>query len=149
MGKNPNEEARVMMLCEEAHDLRMKLTEIFYGPSGTSQEERKHFAETILFDHLKRFDSYFGKCNTKFAVGDTPTVADFQLFSYIDTSLTLDEEHILINTFSNIKRYLKTIRELPEIKDYIVKSHAQYPVNNKSEYHMIVLIICFLSVFSG
>ncbi|CAF4366507.1 unnamed protein product [Rotaria sp. Silwood2] len=131
MGKTLNEEARLMMLCEEAHDLRMTLTGIFYGPGGTSKEERKKFAETTLSDHLKKFDNYFGKRSTKFAVGDQPTVADFQLFSYIDTSLILDEDHILIDKYSNIKQYLKTISELPEIKDYIVKSHAKYPVNNK------------------
>ena len=41
MGKNPNEEAHVMMLCEEAHDFRMELVGLCYGPKGDSAEERK------------------------------------------------------------------------------------------------------------
>ncbi|CAF3326011.1 unnamed protein product [Rotaria sp. Silwood2] len=131
LGKNLNEEARVMMLCEEAHDLRMRLNGIFYDPKGESKEERKKFVETIVLEYLQKFDNYFGKHNTKFAVGDEPTVADFQLYSYIDSALSLDEEHTLIDKYSNIKRWLKTISELPEIKDYIVQSHGQLPLNNK------------------
>ncbi|CAF0817419.1 unnamed protein product [Rotaria sp. Silwood1] len=131
LGKNLNEEARAMMLCEEAFDFRMKLNEVFYGPKGESKAERKKFAETTIAEQLQKFDAYLGKYNTKFAVGDGPTVADFQLYSYIDTALSMDEEHTLINKYPNVKRLLKTISELPEIKDYIAKSHAQLPLNNK------------------
>jgi glutathione S-transferase len=133
MGKTPKDEAYVMMLCEEAHDMRINLNGLFYGPKEDSQEERKNYVETTLSPHLKKFDDYFGKHNTKFAVGDQPTVADFQLFDYIDTALLLDGGQTLLEKYSNIKRFLKTIRELPELKDYIVKSHAQLPINNKSK----------------
>ncbi|CAF1142103.1 unnamed protein product [Rotaria sordida] len=131
MGKNLNEEARVMMLCEEAHDLRSALSGVCYSPKGESKEERKKFVETTVSEYLQKLDNYFGKYNTKFAVGDAPTVADFQLYSYIDSALLLDDEQSLVDKYSNVKRFLKTINELPEIKDYIVKSHAQLPINNK------------------
>jgi len=53
------------------------------------------------------------------------------LYEYIDCSLLLDGGQALLDKYSHIKRFLKTIRELPEIKDYIVKAHAQLPINNK------------------
>jgi glutathione S-transferase len=147
MGTNPAEEAHVMMLCEEAHDFRMKLNGMFYGPNGDSKEERKKFAETTVSEHLKKFDDYLGKHNTKFAVGNQPTVADFQLFEYIDSGLLLDEGHTLLDKYSNIKRFLKTIRELPEVADYIVKAQAQWPINNKSKCFRMLILICFLFYF--
>ncbi len=144
MGKNSNEEAYVMMLCEEAHDLRMKLNEIFYGSKGDSQEVRKQFAETTLSEHLKKFDNYLGKHNTKFAVGNQPTVADFQLYEYIDCGLSLEGGQALLEKYSNIKRFLKTIRELPEIKEYIAKVHTQLPLNNKGKYCRMIILVYFL-----
>jgi glutathione S-transferase len=131
MGKTLADEALVFMLCDEAHDFRMKLNGLFYGPQGSSAEERKKFADTTVNDELKKFDDYFANHTSKFAAGEQVTVADFQLFDYIDTALAFDEEHILINKYANIKRFLQTIRELPELKDYIAKSHAQLPLNNK------------------
>jgi glutathione S-transferase len=133
MGKTPNDEAKVMMLCEEAHDFRLKLNAIFYGPKGESADERKIFAETIVSQNLKKFDDYLGRYQTKFAVGDQPTVADFQLYEYIKSGLLLDDGQTLLEKYSNIKRFLKTIEELPEIKDYIAKAHAQLPMNNKGK----------------
>jgi len=131
MGKTPSEEANVMMLCEEAHDFRMTLNGVFYGPKGESKEERKQYAETVVSEHLQKIENYLGKQKTKFAVGNQPTVADFQLFDYIDAGLTLDGARALLDKYSNIKRLMETIQTLPEIKDYITKSHAQLPLNNK------------------
>jgi glutathione S-transferase len=131
MGKTLNEEGTVMMLCEEAHDFRWQLNGIFYSPKGDSKEERKQYVETSLSDYLKKFDNYLGKSKTKFAVGDQPTIADFQLFEYIHAGLSLDDEHTLLDKYSNVKRLLETISTLPEIKDYIVKAHSQLPLNNK------------------
>ncbi len=138
MGKNANEEANVMMICEEANDLRSKLNDIFYGPSGSSKEERQKFAETTLAESLKRFDDYLGKNSTKFAVGDQPTVADFQLYEYVDCSLILDGAQAVLDKLPNLKQFLKTIRELPEIKDYIVKANSKLPVNNKGKYCLMI-----------
>ena len=133
MGKNPNEEAHVMMLCEEAHDFRIQLSGLCYGPKGDSAEERKNFVETAVTERFKKLDDYLGKHNTKFAVGDQPTVADFQLYEYIDCSLPLEGAQGLLDKYSNLKRYMKTIRELPEIKDYIIKAHSKLPTNAKSK----------------
>jgi len=132
MGKTPNEDAVVMMLCEEAHDLRSKLSGFCYGPDGDSQEGKKRFVETELSEYLKKFNNFLGKHNTKFAVGDQPTIADFQLYEYLDCGLLLDDEHTLVDKYSHVKRFLNTIRELPEVKDYIAKTRAQVPMNNKS-----------------
>jgi glutathione S-transferase len=133
MGKTPNDEAKVMMLCEEAHDFRSKLNEVFYGPKGESADERKIFAETVVSQDLKKFDDYLGKHSTKFVVGDQPTVADFQLYEYIKSGLSLDEGQTLLEKYSNIKRFLKTIEELPEIKAYLAKAQAEIPMNNKGK----------------
>lgn len=131
MGKTPTDEAMVMMLCEEAHDLRMTLNGVFYSPKGESADERKQFFETTVVEYLKKFDKYFGKQNTKFAVGDQPTVADFQLFDYLDAALSLTDEQNVLDRFSNVKKFMKTIQELPELKDYITKSQSELPLNNK------------------
>ena len=133
MGKTPAEEAMVMMLCEEAHDLRMLCGGIFYGPKGESADERKQFAETTLVEKLSVFETYFAKHSSKFAVGNQITVADFQLFDYIDAALILDEDNILLKQMPHLKKFLQTIRELPELKDYIAKAHAELPLNNKGK----------------
>ena len=131
MGKTPADEARVMMLCEEVHDIRTAASAVFYGPKGASAEERQQYFDTTVSDVLKKFDDYFGKHQSRFAVGDQATVADFQLFDYLDAVLILDGSNTALNKFSNVKRFLQTIRELPELKEYIAKAQAQYPVNNK------------------
>ena len=133
MGKTPSEEAHVLMLCEQAHDFRWTLNGIFYGPNGNSQEERKKFVETVVSENLKKFDDYFGKHKGKFAVGDQPTVADFQLYAYIDAGLVLDGARALLDKYSNVKRFVETIQKLPEIKDYIADAHAKQPLNNKGK----------------
>lgn len=133
MGKTLQDEARVMMLCEDVHDLRSSMSGVCYGPNAESNESRKQFVETNLASFMKKLDDYFGKYNSKFAVGNEPTIADFQLFAYIDQALVLDGATALLEKFQNIQRFLKTVRDLPEIKDYIAQSHAQLPINNKSK----------------
>ena len=132
MGQTPAEEARVMMLCEEAHDLRVTCAGVFYGPKGESAEERKQFAQTVVAEKLGNFENYFAKYGSKFAVGDHVTVADFQLFDYIDAALVLDEENTLLEKFPHVKRFLQTIRELPELKEYIAKAQSELPINARS-----------------
>ena len=131
MGKTPEEEAHIMMLCEEAHDLRFKLSAVCYGPNGDSATERKHFVDKILSDYLKRLDTYLGKYKGKFIVGDQLTVADFQVFDYLDACLCLDNEDTIIDKYPHVKQFLNRIRELPELKDYIAKTQAEVPINNK------------------
>ena len=120
-----------MMLCEEAHDLRITCAGVFYGPKGESAEERKQFAQTVVAEKLGNFEKYFAKHGTKFAVGDHVTVADFQVYDYIDAALALDEETALIEKFPHVKRFLETIRSLPELKEYIAKARRELPLNNK------------------
>jgi glutathione S-transferase len=95
MGKTPTEEAHVMMLCEQAHDFRFTVNGAFYGPKGTSAEDRKAFFDTTVVDELTKFEDYFGKHHSKFAVGDHVTVADFQLFDYIDRARPIPEHQTL------------------------------------------------------
>lgn len=138
MGKNPHEEALVMMLCEQGSDLRTAFSKLCYGRDGESESEKKKFVETTLTDNLKQFDAYFGKNKSKFAVGDKATVADFQLFDFIDCCCLLDGGRALLDKYTNVKKFLQTIRELPELKEYIIKSQAQLPINGAGEYK-----ICF------
>jgi glutathione S-transferase len=133
IGKNLQEEAFVMMFCEQAHDLRVKFSQLCYGPDGDSESAKKTFVDTTLTQHLTQFDAYLAKNKTRFAVGNQPTVADFQLFSYIDCSCLIDGGLALLNKYTNVKELLQRIRELPELKEYIVKSHAQLPINGSGE----------------
>lgn len=138
LGKNVNEEANVMMLCEEAHDLRMGLNGVFYGASVPSANDKKKFLESFVSNYFQNFDNYLGKNNTKFAVGDQPTVADFQLYEYLDTALALDEEGNFVEQYPNVKRLLTTVRELPELKDYIAKARRELPLNNKGKFYRTI-----------
>ncbi|CAF3856765.1 unnamed protein product [Rotaria sp. Silwood1] len=131
MGKNPKEEALITMLCEQAHDLRMKFGMVCVGPNGDSENERKKFLDTTFTEVIKQLNAYLGKNKSKFAVGDKPTVADFQLFDYVDCCCSIDGGRTLLDKYTNVKDLLQRIRELPELKDYIVKSHAQLPMNGK------------------
>lgn len=155
MGKTPAEEAQVMMLCEQAYDLRMQIAGICYGPNGGSKDERKKFVDTVLNDALKLFDAYLGKHNTKFAVGNHPTIADFQLYEHLEAGLALDEDNTLLDKYPNAKRLLKAVRELPELSDYIAKTHAKLPLNNKSKacgcarFLMLTLVIVSVAKFGN
>ncbi|CAF1209918.1 unnamed protein product [Adineta steineri] len=131
MGKTPTEEAHVMMLCEQAYDFRVKVAGVVYSQEGATKEGRKSSVDKFIFEDLKKIDDYFGKHKTKFAVGDHPTVADFQLYDNIDVGLSVDDEHTLVDKLPSIKQFMKTIRELPRVGDYIAKAHAQLPFNNK------------------
>ena len=133
LGKTPAEEAYVMMLCEEAFDVKIQISNFVYSPKGESKDERKQFMEKNFPDKLKRFEEYFGKRKSKFAVGDQPTVADFQLFDFLDSGFAVDDENTLIEKFPNTKQFLNTIRELPELSDYIAKAQAKFPINNKGK----------------
>ncbi|CAF4764774.1 unnamed protein product [Rotaria sp. Silwood1] len=131
MGNNPKEEALIMMLCEQAYDLRSIFAMLCYGPNGDSPNEQKKFLETTLTKSLEQFDAYFSKNKNKFAVGDQPTVADFQVFYYVDCSCSFDGGRALLDKYINVKEFLQRIRELPELKDYIIKSQAQLPMHLK------------------
>jgi glutathione S-transferase len=154
MGKTPAEEAYVMMLCEEAHDMRTRASGLFYSPNGDSADERKNYAQTTLKEQLAKFEGYFTRHTSKFAVGDQPTVADFQVFDYIDAVLLVDETNTLIDEFPHTKRFLQTIRELPELKDYIVDSQSKLPINNKGEMKLVspictLTLIILVAKFGG
>ncbi|CAF0870232.1 unnamed protein product [Rotaria sordida] len=132
MGTTPQEEALVMMLCEEAHDVRAKFRALCNKPNGGSDAEKKEFLATVLGVFFKQLDALLSKQNRKFAVSDQPTVADFLLYEYIDYCLSFDDEHKLLEQYPNVQRLLQQIQELPELKEYIATTHAQVPINIKS-----------------
>ncbi|CAF3921551.1 unnamed protein product, partial [Rotaria sp. Silwood1] len=49
----------------------------------------------------------------------------------IDCCCSIDGGRTLLDKYTNVKELLQRIRELPELKDYIVKSHAQLPMHAK------------------
>jgi glutathione S-transferase len=148
MGMNLKEQAYVFMLCEEVHDLRLKYGGFCNGPNGDSETERKKFIETILVEYLKKIDQYLQKSTSKFIIGNQPTVADFQVFEYLDACLYLDNEQILLDKYSNIKQFLNTIRNLPELKDYITKTHNQVPLHNRGRSIRSVEMYFKIFIFS-
>ncbi|CAF1149845.1 unnamed protein product [Rotaria sordida] len=119
------------MLCEQAYDLRVQYGVFCYDPNGDSESERKKFLETNVTEYIKQFDAFLSKNKSKFAVGDKPTVADFQLFDYIDASCSLEGGRALLDKYTNVKELLQRVRELPELKDYIPNAHAQLPISGK------------------
>ena len=133
MGATPTEEGRVMMLCEEAHDFRAKLSGFCYGPTGGSDEARQQFVDTVVKEDLKKFENYFTNKKTNFSASDHVTVADFQLFDYLDAGFTMDQSNSVVKEFPHIQRFLTSIRELPELKEYIAKMQAEVPFNNKGK----------------
>jgi glutathione S-transferase len=134
MGTTPEEEAQAIMLCEESYDLHIQFAIFCYGPNVGSETERKKFVETTLSDYLKKFDDYLGKNNTKFAVGNQPTIADFQVYDCLDICFLLDDDgNVLPKKFVNIKRYLEEFRQLPELKNFIEKSEKELPLNSPSK----------------
>ncbi len=60
------------------------------GPNRDSETGRKKFIETILVEYLKKIDQYLQKSTSKFIVGNQSTIADFQVFEYLDACLYLD-----------------------------------------------------------
>lgn len=146
MGKNPAEEAKIMMLCDEAHDLRFKMSTHFYGPEGDSAQSRKDFYEANVRETLQHFDAYLAKSSSKFAVGDSATVADFQLFEYLDVAFLMDGTGKAPTDFPHINAFLNHIRNLPELKDHISKAQATLATNNKSSIDEQKIFIHFFSI---
>jgi glutathione S-transferase len=54
MGRTLEEEAHVMMLCEQAYDLHIQFAIFCYSSNGDSAIERKKFVETTLSGYLKK-----------------------------------------------------------------------------------------------
>ncbi|CAF3686776.1 unnamed protein product [Rotaria sordida] len=131
LGTNAKEEALIKMLCEQAYDLRVQYGVFCYDQNGDSESERKKFLETNVTEYIKQFDAFLSKNKSKFAVGDKPTVADFQLFDYIDASCSLEGGRALLDKYTNVKELLQRVRELSELKDYIPNAHAQLPISGK------------------
>ncbi|UJR18103.1 hypothetical protein I4U23_005003 [Adineta vaga] len=128
MGSNPKEEALIIMLCEQAYDLRLKFIMLCYSSNGNSPNEQNNFIKTTLTEYLEQFDRYFNENTSQFAVGDRPTVADFQLFYCIDCACSFDGSQVLLDKYTYVKAFLQRIRELPELKDYIIRSETQVPM---------------------
>lgn len=132
MGKNIKEEGTVMMLCQQISDYREALNRLGFSPQGAIEEERRKFVQTTLTDTLKRFEKYLAKTNTKFAVGNNPTMADFQIFEHFAASTPLEGARELIGQYPNVHRIIHAVRELPEIKDYITKIAATRPFSSQA-----------------
>jgi len=130
MGTTLEEEAYVLMLCEEIHDLRLKCATLCYGTNEDFETERKEFVETTLFQYFKKFDDYLGKYKSKFIVGNHPTIADIQVYDCLDMCFLFDYENILPKKFGNVKRFVdEFISKFPELKDFIEKSNKEVPLN--------------------
>lgn len=142
MGSNLADEAKIMMLCDEAHDLRLRMSTHFYGPNGASAESRREFYEANVRQTLQRFDEYFARSSTKFAVGNNVTVADFQLYEYLDVAFLMDDAGQASSDFPHINGFLNHIRNLPELKDHIKKIETTLAMNNKSKYHLCENLFC-------
>lgn len=136
MGNTPKDDAVVMMLCLQISDYREALNGLAYSPKGASAEERTKFVNTTLKDTLKKFDTYLEKQNTRFSVCNHPTMADFQIFEHFDAATPLEGARDLIRTFPHVKRLMRRVRELPELKEYIAKTSVRHAINNKSKYHI-------------
>lgn len=144
MGKSLVEEANVMMLCDEAHDLRMKMSMHFYGPNGGCETSRKEYFDANVRPNLKRFDEFLAKNSSKFSVGDSATVADFQLFDYLDVAFLMDGSEKASTDFPHIHVFLDHMRNLPELKDYILKSQATFPINAASKSRSMVIFVSLI-----
>lgn len=128
MGTNERETSMIELLIDQSNDLRQELNNVCYRAINFDAVKKKFCDETLPI-HLKLFEDFLTRQGKKWLIGDTLTVADFQLFEYLDHCWLLSNENWA--EYPKVLAYMKAFRELPELKKYLDTEHAKRPINGK------------------
>lgn len=128
IGNNERETSLIELLLDQSNDLRQELNNVCYRAIHFDIARNKFCDETLPM-YLKLFEDFLTRHGKTWLIGDTLTIADFQLFEYLDHCWLISNNNWA--SYPKILAYLKTFRELPELKKYLQTEHEKRPINGK------------------
>ncbi|XP_068228427.1 glutathione S-transferase Mu 2-like [Palaemon carinicauda] len=111
-GKTEREMRLVDMLIEQGRDLRMRFARLCY--MTYSPETKKEYIADLQ-STLKSLSDILS--NQSWFAGDKITLADFVLYEEFYVNLILDPK--CLDSFSNLKSFLKRFEDIPAIKKFM------------------------------
>lgn len=128
IGNNEREISLVELLIDQSNELRQELNNVCYRAINFDVVSKK-FCDETLPTHLKLFEDFLVRHGKKWLISDTLTIADFQLFEYLDHCWLISNDNWA--DYPKILAYMTALRELPELKKYLQTEHAKRPINGK------------------
>ncbi|CAF2930070.1 unnamed protein product [Rotaria sp. Silwood2] len=133
MGSNMIDTSFVLMLIDQAKDLRSELSRICYYPTqGDFEGEKRTFIKVYLPGQLHQWECFLAERihnNRWLVAGNEPTVADFVLFEYVDQCLVLAPS--ALSDFPLLMSYMQQFRQIPALAIYLKEEHHRRPINGK------------------
>ena len=137
MGSNVEDTSLILMLIDQAKDLRSELSRVCYYPShGDFEREKTAFINVYLPEQLRQWERFLeGREHSDgwLVRGREPVVADFVLFEYIDQCLVLSPN--ALRNFPLLTRYMEDFRSIPALSEYLKEEHDQRPINGKMAHY--------------
>ncbi|XP_066986989.1 glutathione S-transferase Mu 6-like [Macrobrachium rosenbergii] len=123
-GRTEKERMTVDLLMEQGKDMRFG----FYITCQNYTEEGAKKYITNLKETLKLLSNILG--NQSWFAGDKITLADFVMYEELDVTSFMDPKYL--DSFPNLKNFVKRFEELPAIKKFLssprhFKSHVNGP----------------------
>jgi len=128
-GESELEKSRVDMMESQAMDFRNIWVNFCYGGTKETLETRSvAYRKKCHDNYLIRFENFL---NSKtFFAGDKVTFVDFPMYELLTQHLHFDAA--LLDTYPNLKAFLKRFEELPKIAAFLKSDKCfKGPMNNK------------------
>ncbi|GIZ03482.1 glutathione S-transferase class-mu 26 kDa isozyme 51 [Caerostris extrusa] len=121
-GKTEQEELRISLAEQQIVDLRMHIINLFYN--ADFEKVKPEFVSKVPAQ-LKLVADFLA--DRKFLAGDTLTYVDFMAYDTIDFYRYLIPN--LPDDFPTLKKYQDTIKNLPELQNYLKSSkYVRWPI---------------------
>jgi len=129
--KDDFDAARVDDLLDASEDIALKLTPtLFEKDEAKKKQDRENLISssgdlTKIFGNLEKIAAAH---NSKYAVGDHPTVADLKIYVIVNWFKSGKLDHIptdWVDQFTHIIKVHKAVGELPKIKEYYASRQQQ------------------------
>lgn len=133
MGSSKVDRSLVLMLVDQAKDLRSELSRVcYYSAHDRFHADKTGFINIYLPRQLRQWERFLSENPHKdgwLVAGEKPTVADFVAFEYIDQCLVLAPN--ALDEFPLLNSYMERFRNIPQLSDYLKEEHQQRPINGK------------------
>nr|KAG5697494.1 hypothetical protein BaRGS_029385 [Batillaria attramentaria] len=126
-GKTNLDGLRIDEVVQLSEDLKDKLIDVLF-------REKDEVKKAVALQNLKDevFPKYLGFCESLlkqnggsgFFVGNSLTLADFEVFDNVDTALIVDPEAIA--TFPSIKKLRSNVEAVPAISTYLASRPKRF-----------------------
>ena len=130
LGDTEEQLVRMDMIENQAMDFRNGFTRLCYGSKKENFAENTQKYKESVVKVLAMFDKFLGITHKWFA-GDKLTFVDFIMYELLDQHRIFDDK--LLDTFDNLKNFMKNFESLPKIKAFMESEKCfKGDINNKS-----------------